>query len=84
MSKAIVGIIGGSGLGDALSQQSGDIKRHKVDTPFGPPSDELIETRWGATTIFILNRHGPGHMIGPTDVNYRATSTPSRPPAART
>lgn len=72
MANAKVGIIGGSGLGDALAENSGSLKRHKVDTPFGPPSDEVLETQWGSTTIYLLNRHGPGHMIGPSDVNYRA------------
>jgi 5'-methylthioadenosine phosphorylase len=72
MSKSKVGIIGGSGLGDALSENSGGLTRHKVDTPFGPPSDEVLETQWGSTSVFLLNRHGPGHMIGPSDVNYRA------------
>lgn len=69
---AKVGIIGGSGLGDALAQESQDVKRHEVDTPFGRPSDAINETSWGGTTIFLLNRHGPGHMIAPSDVNYRA------------
>lgn len=69
---AKVGIIGGSGLGDALCVDQGGCKRHTVTTPFGDPSDAIIETQWGKTTIFLLNRHGAGHLIGPTDVNYRA------------
>jgi 5'-methylthioadenosine phosphorylase len=72
MSKVKVGIIGGSGLGDAMSEKSGQLKKHKIETPFGQPSDAIAEAQWGATTIFLLNRHGPGHMIAPTDVNYRA------------
>jgi 5'-methylthioadenosine phosphorylase len=68
---AKVGIIGGSGLGDALCDQTGG-DRMTVDTPFGQPSDAIIETRWGQTDIAILNRHGQGHLIPPSAINYRA------------
>ncbi len=68
---AKVGIIGGSGLGDALcSNESGE--KVKMDTPFGEPSDEIIQSRWKGTDIAIINRHGPGHAIHPSMVNYRA------------
>jgi len=71
MSKTKVGIIGGSGLGDALC---GDAKGQRVslDTPFGSPSSEVIETSWAGTDVAILNRHGNGHMLPPSKVNYRA------------
>jgi len=74
MAKVKVGIIGGSGLGDALCSQSGGaaVRSVKVDTPFGLPSDALIETNWSGTDIALLNRHGAGHMIPPSMVNYRA------------
>lgn len=72
MAKAKVGIIGGSGLGDALCSDPRDSKRHDVTTPFGNPSDTILETAWGSTTCFLLNRHGRGHLLSPTDVNYRA------------
>ena len=71
MSEVKVGIIGGSGLGDALcaaGQESGEA----TGTPFGMPSDAIIETTWGDTPIALLNRHGPGHTIAPSSVNYRA------------
>ncbi|MFB3891557.1 MAG: S-methyl-5'-thioadenosine phosphorylase [Phycisphaerae bacterium] len=71
MSKAKLGIIGGSGLGDALCEGHAG-RSVKVDTPFGPPSDAIIETEWSGTPIAILNRHGPGHLIPPSSVNYRA------------
>ena len=71
MSEVKVGIIGGSGLGEALcAGQQGD--RTEVVTPFGTPSDALVETAWGDTPIVLLNRHGPGHTIAPSAVNYRA------------
>ena len=66
-----VGIIGGSGLGDALCAESPG-ERRTVDTPFGPPSDAIIETQWKGTPVALLNRHGPGHLINPSQVNYRA------------
>ena len=71
MSEARVGIIGGSGLGDALGGQVEGPKT-RVATPFGEPSDAIVETAWGATSIALLNRHGPGHAIQPSRVNYRA------------
>jgi 5'-methylthioadenosine phosphorylase len=71
MAKAKLGVIGGSGLGDALCAGVGGEKR-TVETPFGEPSDEIIETSWGPVDIAILNRHGPGHRIAPSHVNYRA------------
>ncbi|MGC9454793.1 MAG: S-methyl-5'-thioadenosine phosphorylase [Phycisphaerae bacterium] len=71
MAKAKLGVIGGSGLGDALCADDGG-DRTKVDTPFGEPSDEIIQTGWGDVEIAILNRHGPGHRTGPSHVNYRA------------
>jgi len=43
-----------------------------VQTPFGPPSDEIIETHWAGVEIAILNRHGRGHVFSPSEVNYRA------------
>ena len=71
MAEAKVGIIGGSGLGDALCAETQG-KALTVGTPFGAPSDAITETTWSGTKIAILNRHGPGHLIGPSKVNYRA------------
>ncbi len=71
MAKVKIGIIGGSGLGDALCGQTAGTRR-EVDTPFGAPSDAIIETAWAGTDVAVLNRHGAGHLIGPTMVNYRA------------
>ena len=70
-AKAKVGLIGGSGLGDALCAQT---KGEAVDvqTPFGPPSDRIIRTVWEGVEVAVLNRHGPGHSIPPSSVNYRA------------
>jgi 5'-methylthioadenosine phosphorylase len=71
VAKAKVGIIGGSGLGEALC--GSDVKRPPaMDTPFGAASDGIIEGSWGGVSFAILNRHGPGHMLSPSVVNYRA------------
>src|SRR5437773_368871 len=70
MSELRVGLIGGTGLGEALGAESGS--RHEVDTPFGKPSDAIIETTWAEVTILILARHGPGHLLNPSQVPSRA------------
>ncbi len=71
MANVKVGIIGGSGLGDALGAQTRG-KPVGVSTPFGPPSNTIVEAEWNGTPIAVLNRHGPGHLINPSMVNYRA------------
>ncbi len=71
MDTVRIGIIGGSGLGDALcAEQEG--KPVSIDTPFGAPSDQIMQTTWKGTEVIILNRHGKGHMDNPSKVNYRA------------
>lgn len=72
MSKLQIGLIGGTGLGQALVSGHDGAKRHSVDTPFGKPSDAIIETQIAGQTIFILNRHGPGHLLNPSAVPSRA------------
>ena len=71
MAKAKVGIIGGTGLGDALCEQTRGLQR-EVDTPFGSPSDAITEASWDGVEVAVLNRHGPGHVKSPSTVNYRA------------
>jgi 5'-methylthioadenosine phosphorylase len=72
MSELRVGLIGGSGLGEALGAQGEGARRHEVETPFGSPSDAIIETTWDGVTVFLLSRHGPGHLLNPSRVPYRA------------
>jgi 5'-methylthioadenosine phosphorylase len=67
-----VGLIGGSGLGEALGAGAEVVARHELETPFGTPSDAIIETRWGRVTVLILSRHGPGHLLNPSVVPYRS------------
>ncbi|MHC4562466.1 MAG: S-methyl-5'-thioadenosine phosphorylase [Planctomycetota bacterium] len=71
MAEVKVGIIGGSGLGDALLAESAG-KAVEITTPFGQPSDAIIEARWQGTPVALLSRHGPGHVLNPSTVNYRA------------
>ncbi|MBM4342413.1 MAG: S-methyl-5'-thioadenosine phosphorylase [Deltaproteobacteria bacterium] len=48
------------------------VREHALDTPFGPPSDALIEGWVGETQLFFLPRHGRGHRHTPSEINYRA------------
>ena len=70
MPKAVLGIIGGSGIYD-LPGLEGLTERH-VSTPWGDPSDALLFGRIGGTEVVFLSRHGRGHRHSPSDINYRA------------
>lgn len=65
-----IGIIGGTGLGDALGAEGG--KSLDLDTPFGKPSSPVLKTTWQNMEIHILQRHGIGHVFNPSAVPYRA------------
>jgi 5'-methylthioadenosine phosphorylase len=65
-----IGLIGGTGLGQALAATEGT--RHEIDTPFGRPSDAIIETTWRGVSVLVLSRHGPGHLLNPSQVPFRA------------
>src|SRR4051812_22219101 len=71
MSDIRVGLIGGSGLGQALGAESG-IRHEDIETPFGRPSDAIVEAQWAGVTVLMLSRHGPGHVLNPTQVPFRA------------
>ena len=70
MGEWTIGIIGGSGLYaiDALE----DAQWIAVDTPWGAPSDELLIGRIEGVKFVFLPRHGRGHRIPPTELNFRA------------
>ncbi|XXF76779.1 S-methyl-5'-thioadenosine phosphorylase [Myxococcaceae bacterium GXIMD 01537] len=71
MAGIRVGIIGGTGLGQALgSLRKGE--SHFVETPFGPPSGPIVLTEVDGVPVALLSRHGPGNLFGPTRVPYRA------------
>jgi 5'-methylthioadenosine phosphorylase len=66
-----IGIIGGSGLGEVFAEQAGG-KTVDVETPFGRPSGPIVVTNWKGVDIAFISRHGPGHLLNPTAVPYRA------------
>jgi len=70
MAEKLLGVIGGSGL----YKMEGLEVTEKVtfDTPFGPPSDEIIVGTLRGTKIAFLPRHGVGHFIPPSEINFRA------------
>jgi 5'-methylthioadenosine phosphorylase len=70
MSKAVLGIIGGSGIYDLPGLE--DVVEEHVASPWGEPSDAVRRGRMGATDIVFLPRHGRGHRVPPSDINYRA------------
>jgi len=72
MEGELVGIIGGTGLGDALAQRLTDAKLHDVDTPFGKPSAPIMVGAIGQKRIAFLNRHGKGHKLAPSGVPFAA------------
>ena len=70
MSGAEIGIIGGSGLYDMPGLTN---KRElKLDTPFGAPSDVYIVGDLAGRRVAFLARHGRGHRLLPTELNFRA------------
>lgn len=70
MGKAVVGIIGGSGIYDFPGLQ--DVRDEDVQTPWGSPSAPLRHGRIGDTEAVFLPRHGFGHRLSPSGINYRA------------
>lgn len=65
-----IGIIGGSGLYKIEGIK--DIRQVAVDTPFGVPSDKFTIGNLEGKEIVFLPRHGVGHRISPSEINYRA------------
>lgn len=72
MSEALVGLIGGSGLGDALVESLQDTETQEIDTPFGPPSGPIVVGTFAECQVAFLNRHGDGHRYNPSTVPYAA------------
>lgn len=70
MTKAVLGIIGGSGVYDLPGLEN--TRSERIHTPWGEPSDELGFGEIGDTQLVFLPRHGRGHRLSPTDINYRA------------
>ncbi|MFW6135901.1 MAG: S-methyl-5'-thioadenosine phosphorylase [Chloroflexota bacterium] len=65
-----IGIIGGSGL--YRMEGLSDVEHRSISTPFGEPSDDVIVGPLDGVPVAFLARHGRGHRLMPTEVNYRA------------
>ena len=70
MTKAVLGIVGGSGIYDLPGLQ--DVREEPVQSDWGEPSAALRRGRIGETELVFLPRHGVGHRLSPSDINYRA------------
>ena len=70
MSDVRIGVIGGSGLYE-LEGLAG-VRWVRVKTPFGDPSDAYCIGRFGDRTVVFLPRHGRGHRLMPSELNFRA------------
>ncbi len=70
MTGARIGIIGGSGLYEMPDLKI--IDRVKIETPFGEPSDEFVIGTVAEKEVIFLSRHGKGHYLAPSDINFRA------------
>ncbi len=66
----MIGVIGGSGLYEIEGLE--DARWRDVETPFGPPSDQILTGRLNGVEMAFLPRHGRGHVLTPSDVPYRA------------
>jgi 5'-methylthioadenosine phosphorylase len=71
MSKeTVIGVMGGSGVYDIEGLTT--TSWIKVESPFGKPSDDYLVGELGGKKIVFLPRHGRGHKVSPSEVNYRA------------
>ncbi len=65
-----IGVIGGSGLYDLDGLT--DLKESTLSTPFGQPSDAFLSGQLDGVEVVFLPRHGRGHRISPSEINFRA------------
>ncbi|AWN46868.1 S-methyl-5'-thioadenosine phosphorylase [Methylobacterium terrae] len=70
MAKAVLGVIGGSGVYDLPGLE--DVREEAIASPWGEPSDALRIGRIGQTQVVFLARHGRGHRLSPSGIDYRA------------
>ena len=70
MKKNILAIIGGSGLYDV--EEFKDRELLDLNTPWGKPSDQILKTNFKNKEVFFVPRHGRGHFISPSNINFRA------------
>ncbi|UCF43412.1 MAG: S-methyl-5'-thioadenosine phosphorylase [Planctomycetota bacterium] len=72
MAKGLTGIIGGTGLGEALAEDISKAEFQDVETPFGRPSTKVMVGRLEENRIAFVSRHGEGHKLSPSEVPYAA------------
>ena len=68
--RTVLGVIGGSGLYDLDGLESREWRR--VESPWGEPSDEILFAEFEGLPLRFLPRHGRGHPLSPSGINYRA------------
>src|SRR5512146_2555244 len=78
MGRVMLGVIGGTGLGEALGAL-GAGRVHEASTPFGKPSGPIVLTELGGVPVALLSRHGDGHLLNPSTVPYRANIYARKP-----
>jgi 5'-methylthioadenosine phosphorylase len=70
MIDPVIGVIGGSGIYDI--DGLAEARWRRVDSPFGPTSDEFCFGTLGVVPVVFVPRHGRGHLLPPSEINYRA------------
>src|SRR5258708_14110702 len=70
MTKAVLGIIGGSGIYDLPGLDKA--RQRKIKSPWGEPSAPLRVGEIAGLPVVFLSRHDRGHRLSPSDINYRA------------
>jgi len=70
MAEELIGIIGGSGLYEMEGLEA--VREERVPTPFGDPSDRYLVGRLAGRPVAFLARHGRGHRLMPSELNFRA------------
>lgn len=70
MAASVLGIVGGSGFYNLPGMENARWER--VDSPFGKPSDEILFAEIDGLPLRFLPRHGRGHKVPPSAINYRA------------
>src|SRR5262249_17836629 len=70
MTKAVLGVIGGSGIYHLPGLEK--VRQKTIRSPWGDPSAPLCIGEIGGTRVVFLSRHDKGHRLSPTDINYRA------------
>jgi len=70
MANNKLAIIGGSGLYDV--EEFKDRELLDLNTPWGKPSDQILKTNYNNREVYFLPRHGKGHFINPSSINFRA------------